>query len=690
MNQPTPTEIRWWPRLDDLPKAIFPPGWLAFGLRTWIAVCLALSVAFWSQIDAPAGAAVTVMILAQPLRGQALSKAFYRLVGTAFGVAVSILLISLFSQNRALLLGATALWLAACAFVGSLERDFRSYAALLAGYTVTLVAINTIDAPQNVFHIALSRASCIAIGVASVAIVNMFFGSPAAGHKLANALEELAIRIRLSGRDALMGDPIPSPMRTTALAAEILSLSTQISYARTELDRGKLRVAGARLAIIGMLTVLTCSRVIATILHRKSVSEIAIKHARLWHERQEDNTDREQTLVAILAAIHAEQPDYVPDRDDAYFLERSATLLSNRLHIRTGIDTLQNATPAGDAIKLAQLHRHPDYVTAFVNGVRVLLGFSVTAGLCIASDLPASSLALSQTALTLTLASTALDTAQFGIGAMIGLPLAVAVAAWMNFWILPHIADMGALSLVFLPQTLFACILLANPKVNAIGFNYGAFFPVILGLGNHHSFDPTTFIARNIFYLLAAVVSFIMLVLILPPSPKRQRFRVAVTIGRDIEKLLANKGEPLGPALLSRKYDRLAQALVWTKRIRPQNAKNAPPAKAPERVFNRLVAFEDFATTLARARAYLEEAQAIPALKRTAAHARAALEKDRLNMLHDEIPDLSRAFLKNFPHQSGMEQAVIVICVGALQAVYSTLEQSGSALRHYGIGQTRW
>lgn len=39
------------------------------------------------------------MILAQPLRGQALSKAFYRLAGTVLGVSVSIILVAMFNEE---------------------------------------------------------------------------------------------------------------------------------------------------------------------------------------------------------------------------------------------------------------------------------------------------------------------------------------------------------------------------------------------------------------------------------------------------------------------------------------------------------------------------------------------------------------------------------------------------------------
>ncbi|WP_336763743.1 FUSC family protein [Asaia sp. VD9] len=683
MSDGAQTRIRWWPLPSDLPNPPFPPGWIGFSLRSWAAICLALATAFWAQLDAPAGAAVTVMIITQPLRGQALSKALYRLIGTALGVAASILLIACFSQDRGMLLGGCALWLAGCTYIGSLERNFRSYGALLAGYTIALVAINVIDTPQNVFDVALSRASCVAIGIASVAFVNMLTGSPKAWQKLADSLEARAREIRDFGHQAMQGEAVPDAMETTALAGDILSLSAQITYARTEIDRSTRRSAGARLAIIGMLTVLGSGRAIAHILRHKTITPLARRHVLAWHELREDHSDRYETVSSLIEAMRKEEPDYHPDASDAHFLERSAVMLSNRLHISTGIDTLQHATPAGEALKLAQIAQHPDYVAALVNALRVLLGFSIMAGLCIASDQPASMAALSQAALILTLASTAADTSQFGMGAILGLSLAVFVAIIMNYFILPHVAAFGALALVFLPHTIFACLMLMNGRTSAIGFNYGAFFPVILGLSNHQDYDPLAFISRNIFYLVSGVIAFVILVLLFPPTPRSRRFRIAATIGQDLEAQLRGNGRPAGAALLSLKYDRLAQLLTWTKRMDAERPIN-------RYVFNRLVMLEDLATTLARVRHYLDEARQAPCLGALSAEAHCLVNSASFPTLAHALPQLSARFLQIAQEATPRERAVAILCAGSLEAVRSTLQDNRSTLLHFGLGRARW
>ena len=117
----------------------------SFAIRVWLAMILALFVSFWLQLEAPASAAVTVGILAEPTRGQALDKAGFRLFGTIVGVTASIAITGLFSQARDLILAAFAVWIGICVFAANLLDGYRAYAAVLSGYTVAIIATQQID-----------------------------------------------------------------------------------------------------------------------------------------------------------------------------------------------------------------------------------------------------------------------------------------------------------------------------------------------------------------------------------------------------------------------------------------------------------------------------------------------------------------------------------------------------------------
>jgi len=135
-------------RLTKALRAASPP--LLFGVRLWASVCLALYIAFWLELGNPYWAGTSAAIVCQPHLGASLRKGWYRLIGTLVGAVMSVLLTACFPQDRALFLGGVALWGAACAFAATLLRNFASYSAALAGYTVAIVAGDLLGATGGV------------------------------------------------------------------------------------------------------------------------------------------------------------------------------------------------------------------------------------------------------------------------------------------------------------------------------------------------------------------------------------------------------------------------------------------------------------------------------------------------------------------------------------------------------------
>src|SRR5215470_5276894 len=154
-------------RLAGLPVS----SW-AFAVRLWIAITIALCTSFWLQLEAPFSAALTVLILAEPTRGQALAKAGWRLIATIIGTAASIAIVGFLGQSGDLILAAFAAWIGLCVYAAGLLDGYRAYAAVLSGYTVGLIAVQQIDSPQRVFESGMSRGAAIAVGVLSITLVN--------------------------------------------------------------------------------------------------------------------------------------------------------------------------------------------------------------------------------------------------------------------------------------------------------------------------------------------------------------------------------------------------------------------------------------------------------------------------------------------------------------------------------------
>jgi uncharacterized membrane protein YccC len=153
-------------------------GWqnIVFSLRTAAAAILALAIAYWLELSDPQWATLTVYILAQPTVGAALAKGVWRAIGTVAGGLIGLLLVGLFSQAAALLVAATVVLVGASFYAGGRLRNYTSYGALLAGYTMVLIAYEGSVHPLHAWSIAIDRTSEILIGIicgtlASVIIV---------------------------------------------------------------------------------------------------------------------------------------------------------------------------------------------------------------------------------------------------------------------------------------------------------------------------------------------------------------------------------------------------------------------------------------------------------------------------------------------------------------------------------------
>lgn len=86
------------------------PADLGFALRTTVAAFIALSLALWMEMDSPQWAAMTTWIVAQNSRGQSLSKAKWRLIGTCIGAVAGVAFLAAFPQEPGLVFPFLAIW----------------------------------------------------------------------------------------------------------------------------------------------------------------------------------------------------------------------------------------------------------------------------------------------------------------------------------------------------------------------------------------------------------------------------------------------------------------------------------------------------------------------------------------------------------------------------------------------------
>ena len=187
---------------------------LRFAARTTAAALMALLIghllgfreAYWSSI--------TAWVLAVPDRGVILPKAFFRTLGTMIGAVAAIAVLPLAGQPI-VFVAVLAAWVGLCAGVASLLRRFQAYAAQLAGYTATIVAVVALDEPQgHSFNSAIERVALVLIGIGVSATLAFLFAEPIDAKRLQRDARQWAWRaIRWAAE--LISEVDPTPAGTT-------------------------------------------------------------------------------------------------------------------------------------------------------------------------------------------------------------------------------------------------------------------------------------------------------------------------------------------------------------------------------------------------------------------------------------------------------------------------------------------
>src|SRR6201995_338952 len=196
-----------------------------FAVRLWASVCLALYVAFWLELDNPFWAGTSAAIVCQPQLGASLRKGWFRMIGTAVGATMIVVLTACFPQDRIAFLVLLALWCGICAFAATVFRNFASYSAALAGYTAAIIAADNLGATggasSDVFLLAVTRTREICIGIACAGIVLAGTDLGGAQRRLAASLADLATDIA-GGFTRMLAMAEPRPPDTQAERRELV------------------------------------------------------------------------------------------------------------------------------------------------------------------------------------------------------------------------------------------------------------------------------------------------------------------------------------------------------------------------------------------------------------------------------------------------------------------------------------
>jgi uncharacterized membrane protein YccC len=551
---------------------------LLFGLRLWIAVCLALYIAFWLQLDNASWAGASAAIVCQPNLGASLRKGWFRMIGTAAGAVFIVVLTACFPQNRFGFLLGLALWGGACGVMVTLLRNFAAYSAALAGFTAAIIASDefgaTGGANGDVLMLAIARASEIGIGIVCAGVV-------LAGTDLGDARRRLAVQFaglsaeitaRLAGTFSLAGRELSEtrPVRRD-LVRRLIALDPVIDQALGESSDLRLHASILQTAVGGLIAALSGWRIVAVHLERLPTDqgrrEADFVLANIPQQLRSVPTDGEAKSWAIdpsgvrrACTVAARALTALPSRTPSLRLlaDQTARALIGIRRTFDGVSLL--ADPARNIAGSAPARLHvPDLLPPLLDGARVFVTVGAVALFWIVTEWPNGPQALVFATIAVLLFAQRADQAYATVVSfMVGAALSAVFAAIVEFAVLPGVETFAGFSLAIGLVLVPAGALMAQPWQTVIFVALIANFIPLLAPANQMSYDTQQFYNGALAIVAGVGVAALAFRLLPPLSPAlRSRRLLALTL-RDLRRLTRGPIPRTANQWQGRVYNRLA------------------------------------------------------------------------------------------------------------------------------------
>ncbi|HEV2675007.1 MAG TPA: FUSC family protein [Aliidongia sp.] len=558
------------PLLAWLPS--FPGKSWYHALSTAAAAMLAFYVSCALELDSPGSAAVTVLIVSSPLPGMVLSKGIWRLVGTAVGVLVSILLIACFAQSPAAFIVALAIWLGLCTYVSSLLRHFRAYAAVLAGYTISLVALPAADNPDQIFYLATGRIAVVTVGILCTALIKSLLVLQVGHRRLRPALEGALAATAEFAAQALDLEP-GLPQRRRAVADRLIALDPLVLAAANESAETAQQAPAVRLfvsVLVNIVTLASSVRDALASLPPDGAVALAITPLR------DMVRDLLRTLCGTAVFL---SPATVQSLAAA---REAAAALSVQLTVATAPETLDLLALAArledilEQLAFARDHLigieqgrtgrritpvsyHRDSHAATINGLRAAIATMLAGAFWIATAWSAGSQMLAALLPVCALLGSTEHPEKASLAFTRGIALAAVCAFVCQFFLLARVDGFPLLVLMVAPFLVVACLYTTIPKHAGSATAFLIFFTTFTNLRNPMTYDIAAALNTDIAFILGSLCGVLVFRTFWPADPVRSARRLVAEVLRDLRDLAGPRRPPTLTMWETTMHDRLSR-----------------------------------------------------------------------------------------------------------------------------------
>ncbi|MBV9631732.1 MAG: FUSC family protein [Xanthobacteraceae bacterium] len=559
---------------------------IIFSVNCFIAVAIALFIAFRLNFTNPWWAMIMVYLTSQPLSGTLRAKAIYRILGTLIGGIAMLVIIPNLVDAPELAAAAVILWVALCVYASVLDRTPGAYALAVAGFTAALVGFPTVLDPDSVFDIAIARMEEITLGTLSAALVHSLIFPRSA---VSAFLAKQAVLITDTRRwisDGLAQAPTPAiereQRRIAADVTELATLALAFPYdtAAQRPNRAAMRALDEQL--VAMLPRLSGieDRIAALRRYGSLPDEVAklIAEISRWFAQPQIGIEAQDFRRAGAAIVSATGPQ-----------SGWADLLTVSLVVR--LDELIDAWQR--CLELSKLAGHPlavgshrlrtifapraakplhrDHGIAALSALTAAFAMTVGTVFWIATAWPNGDEAVGFVAVACSLFA-ALDDPSLGmLKFIIGTVGSVPIVAIYQFGILPAIDGYTALMISLAPALLPIGIVMAIPKYASMGLALAFGFSVQLAIQPTYSADMATFLNSSIAVVLGFTVGVAVTRLIRALGAQTAARRLLRAGREDLADLADGNISPTRAEWTSRMLDRVGLLLPRMRQAAPRD-----------------------------------------------------------------------------------------------------------------------
>lgn len=515
-------------------------------LRTTLSALVALVAAILLGLDNPYWAAMTTVVVAQPVRGQVMVKGLFRAVGTVLGAAVGVAILLTMGSSPWALIGVLALWIGGCTAVANLVHGYRAYGAVLAAVTSALVVLMAFSHPGAALALSVVRTSEVLLGIVVAAFVALLF-LPASD--LGGLLHQ-AWRIADDGvgwaagvlRAGYGDEAVERERRLVVDMANLVDAAGQIAAGSRRFAG---RVRHVRGLMASVLSLMAAARALA--LHASRSGEEGsddmraelerLDGTRAWlreaapggHDRGEDDASSPapEQSTTVAAAVGT----------DGHLGDLGVALAS----IRTSYQALCQRSPAPGGEPAV----HRDRSAATRTGIRTVVTVLLAGAIWLTTGWDGGGPMVMACAIMCAIFATHPMPARGVRSSLAGAALAFVAALLVRGVLLPEGAGAIASVLILALVLVVGTLAIANRPTAIVGTEFTMMFMFMTEPGLPWTHPPSYLPVTGGGIMVGVTIATIVFALVLPQHPERRLRDLSRAVVRDLQRLATANSRPL-------------------------------------------------------------------------------------------------------------------------------------------------